>query len=121
MAWPRLYLCPSARGRGKRPLHISGALAKVLGRIASSTVAGMPMSATVTAPQWLRPGMSRWPGLRRKKVTVSCALTAMPLTAPVAPSMPEGMSAATKVPSAALSAAMTAASSPVMSRASPAP
>ena len=33
----------------------------------------MPISATSTGPQCSRPGSSRWPGLRRKKVTVSLA------------------------------------------------
>ena len=35
---------------------------------------GMPISATSSAPQCSRPGSSRWPGLRRKKVTVCVAL-----------------------------------------------
>ena len=44
-----------------------------------------------------RPGSSRWPGLRRQKVTVSQAAGAEPSTAPLAPSTPEGTSIATTV------------------------
>ena len=42
----------------------------------------MPISATRTRPQCLRPGISRCAGLRRKNVTVSTALIAAPITAP---------------------------------------
>ena len=52
------------------------------------------MSATSIVPQCSRPGSSRWPGLRRKNVTVSVALTATPITAPVVPLIPLGRSTA---------------------------
>jgi hypothetical protein len=61
----------------------------------SSTREGMPISARLTSPQWSRPGSSRCPGFRRKKVTVESALIATPLTSPVVPSMPLGTSTAT--------------------------
>ena len=59
-------------------------------RCAASTLAGMPMSARRILPQSARPGSSRWPGLRRKKVTLDVASTATPRTLPLAPSTPEG-------------------------------
>ena len=40
------------------------------------------MSATAVLPQWMRPGRSTWPGLRRKKVTVRAALIAAPRICP---------------------------------------
>ncbi len=43
-------------------------------------------------PQCIRPGSSRCAGLRRKNVTVSVALMAMPITAPVVPLTPLGRS-----------------------------
>ena len=42
--------------------------------IRSSTLAGMPMSATSMRPQCSRPGSSRCPGFLRKNVTVSRAM-----------------------------------------------
>ena len=48
------------------------------------------MSASRVAPQSMRPGNSRWPGFRRKKVTLALASTATPRTLPVPPSTPEG-------------------------------
>ena len=60
----------------------------------------MPMSARRIAPQSDRPGSSRWPGLRRKKVTLAVASTATPRTLPVAPSTPEGTSTASTAPPA---------------------
>ncbi len=53
------------------------------------------MSATRTLPACSRPGSSTWPGLRRKNVTLSRAVTAAPITAPLAPLMPLGRSTAT--------------------------
>ena len=50
-AWPREYLWPPARGRGNKRLHNGGRLAKVIGLITASTLAGMPISATWIAPQ----------------------------------------------------------------------
>src|SRR5437762_4461439 len=81
----------------------------------------MPIGATKVSPQWLRPGSSRWPGLRRKKVTVSAAWGAMPSTAPLPPSTPLGTSTATTGRWAASSLAMTSRATPSIGRASPAP
>ena len=41
-------------------------------------LSGMPMSATTTSPQSMRPGRRRWAGFLRKKVTVRSALTHAP-------------------------------------------
>ena len=54
----------------------------------------MPISATRTRPQCIRPGSNRCAGLRRKNVTVSVAWIATPITAPVVPLMPLGRSTA---------------------------
>jgi len=81
----------------------------------------MPIGATRISPQWLRPGNNRWPGFRRKKVTVSAAFGAMPKTAPLAPSTPLGTSTATTGRRAASTAAMTSRATPSMGRANPAP
>ena len=56
---------------------------------------GIPMSPMVSMPVQCLPSPSRRPGLAQLKVTVSSACTAMPSTAPVLPSIPEGMSQAT--------------------------
>ena len=69
-------------------------------RCASSAASGMPMSASRIGPQSTRPGSSRWPGLRRKNVTLALASTATPRTSPVSPSRPEGTSTATTRPPA---------------------
>ena len=52
------------------------------------------MSATRTRPQYIRPGNSKCAGLRRKKVTVSVARTATPITAALVPLIPLGRSTA---------------------------
>ena len=41
--------------------------------ISGENVSGMPMSATTTSPQSMRPGIRRWPGFLRKKVMVRSA------------------------------------------------
>ena len=66
----------------------------VCGAICASTDAGIPMSATETGPQWMRPGRRRCPGFLRKNVTVREALTAVPMTAPDVPLIPLGRSTA---------------------------
>ncbi len=114
---PRLYLCESAPGAGR--CQSPGALRQARGGTASSsTVSGRPISARTVSPQRVRPGSRRWPGLRRKKVTVTRAAGAKPRTWPVAPSTPEGTSTASTLPSAAANVAATAGSS---GRARPAP
>ncbi len=87
----------------------------------SSTLSGMPISAIVTSPQWSRPGSRRWPGFRRKKVTVAAASMATPLTAPVVPSMPLGTSTETTGRADAFTASIKVASLPSTGRARPAP
>ena len=74
-AWPRGYLWPPGCGTGK----CSGPERRRIGEDAAAGCSpappsGMPMSATSTGPQCSRPGSSRWPGFRRKNVTVSLAL-----------------------------------------------
>ena len=76
--WPRAYLWSSGRGHRRWLRQSAGTLWNVAGRIVSSTESGMPICATSVAPQWSRPGRSRWPGFRRKKVTVRVARTATP-------------------------------------------
>ena len=59
----------------------------------------MPMSTTRTRPACERPGSNTSPGLRAAKVTVlDRRCTAVPCTAPVRPSTPDGMSTATTGP-----------------------
>ncbi len=72
-------------------------------------------------PQSRRPGISRWPGLRRKKVTVRVASTTGPRARPVLPSRPLGTSTASTSTGEALRAAMTSAAIPAIGRASPDP
>ncbi len=120
-AWPRAYLWLSGLGHGKCASQRAGSLTKARGRITSSTLASMPISATLTSPQSPRPGSSKCPGLSRKKVTVARARIATPRTAPVVPSMPLGTSTATTGSPLAFTASINAASSPSIGRASPAP
>ncbi len=63
--------------------------------IPARTLSGMPMSATTTSPQSMRPGSRRCAGFLRKKVMVRSALTEAPRGCPVRPSRPEGTSMAT--------------------------
>ena len=79
------------------------------------------MSATRTSPHSSRPGSSRWPGFRRKKVTVRVACTTAPSARPVVPSRPLGTSTASTGLPDALMAATTSAATPSSGRESPAP
>ena len=82
----------------------------------------MPMSASVHRCRTAaRPGSSRWPGLRRKKVTVAVACTTGPSARPVEPSRPLGTSTASTGLPEALTAATTSAATPSSGRARPAP
>ncbi len=119
-AWPRVYLWPSTRGSGKVFAHRGGELIEMRGLIASSTLAAIPMSATRTVPQWSRPGRSTWPTLQRKKVTVSAAFTARPITAPVVPLIPLGRSTA-QTQDAGFMASIMARATPSTGRSRPAP
>ena len=124
-ACPRAYLCPASPGRGGTPAHEAGAFRLVADRIWSSTVAGMPISASSRRPQRSLPGSRMWPGFRRKKVMVSLATTAAPRTAPVPPSTPEGTSIdriGRPVPFAhAFTRSIVVRAAPATSRARPAP
>jgi hypothetical protein len=119
--WPRLYLCPSMRGIGSVSAHSVGTLRNVCGFTSRSTSAPIPISTTRTSPQCSRPGSSRWPGLRRKKVVVVLALTATPWTAPLVPLMPLGRSAAWTCAGAAFIASIMARATPWTGRSRPAP
>ena len=79
------------------------------------------MSASRTSPHSARPGSSRWPGFRRKKVTVAGRLHDGPRAAPVLPSRPLGTSTATTGLPEALMAATTSAATPSSGRDRPAP
>ena len=120
-ACPRVYLCPSTRISGNCPPHRDWRLAKVAGFTSASTASGMPISASCTSPHSARPGRSRWPGLRRKNVTVVVACTTGPAALPVVPSRPLGTSTATTGLADALMAATTSAATPSSGRESPAP
>ncbi len=78
--------------------------------VATSACGGMPISATATRPEWLRPGSTAVPSLRPWKHTVTSAVTAPPATTPVEASTPEGTSSAT-IPGSPAMAAITAAAS----------
>ena len=67
------------------------------------------------------PAAARWPGLRRKNVMLSLALTAAPITAPLAPLMPLGRSTAMIGAPLAFIASISARASPSTARLSPAP
>ena len=120
-ACPRLYLCPSTCGTGKALCQTSGVFSKVCGAISPSTWASMPMSATRTRPQCSLPGSNRCAGFCRKKVTVSVARTAAPITAPVVPLMPLGRSTLSTGAPLALIASIISSGSPFTGRLRPAP
>ena len=108
-------------GTGKNFCQLCGTFSNVCGRISSSTRGSMPISATRTRPQCFRPGINRCAGLRRKKVTVSTALIAAPITAPVVPLIPLGRSTASTGAPLALIASIISSGSPLTGRLSPAP
>ena len=81
----------------------------------------MPISATRTRPQCIRPGSSKCAGLRRKNVTVSVARTATPMTAPVVPLTPLGRSTLRTGAPLALIASIMSCGSPFTGRLRPAP
>ena len=74
-AWPKRYLWLVGGARGQEMRHSAGALraqAFIVGGDDQSS--GMPMSASTQLDRSAAgPGRSRWPGLRRQKVTVSAA------------------------------------------------
>ena len=119
-AWPRVCLSSTSLGRGKAGSHRSGSFSKVSGASRSSTVAGVPMSATTTSPHRERPGKSTWQGLLRRYVTVRAADTA-PSDSPVSPMTPLGTSTDTIVSVARAAAASVSAAWPESLRARPAP
>ena len=121
MVWPRAYLWPSTHGTGNDLRQTCGTFSKVCGWISSSTAGSMPISATRTRPQWIRPGSSRCAGLRLKNVTVSVARTATPITAALAPLIPLGRSTARTGAPLPLIASITSWGSPVTGRLRPAP
>ena len=69
----------------------------------------------------MRPGSSRCAGFLRKKVTVSVARTAAPITSPVVPLMPLGRSTASTGAPLALIASIISCGSPFTARLRPAP
>ena len=75
---PRAYLWLSAPACGSAARQTAGALTKACGAMGPSAASGMPMSASRISPASVRPGSNRWPGLRRKKVTLALASTAAP-------------------------------------------
>ena len=79
------------------------------------------MSATTTSPACSRPGNSRWPYLRRPKVTVTAALKAPPRASPVSPWMPLGISTATQGGSRSALDSASSSATPSSGRARPAP
>src|ERR1700689_5553817 len=97
---PWVYLSSCGPGTGQRPATspASKPTTSVPGR-------SRPMSTNCTRPQ----SASACTGLRPPNVTVSAACTAGPVIAPVATSMPLGMSTATTGIAAASTAANTSA------------
>ncbi len=79
MAWPRVYLWPSAlRPDGDRPQarHVVEQLRA--DRLSSAGCIDADVGDHDAARRAARPGCSRCPGFRRKNVTVSSALIAVP-------------------------------------------
>ena len=87
ICWPRALSCGSARAKDRR------SFSQVSTPMRSSTLAGVPMSATIVAPHRSRPGSNTWPGFLRVNVTVQSAATA-PSDSPVFPMTPLGTSTA---------------------------
>ncbi len=100
---PWVYLSSCGPGTGQRATTSAASKPSV-----SVSGRARPMSISATRPQ----SASACTGLRPPKVTVSVACTAGPVTAPVATSMPLGMSTATtgiSAPSGLIAAANTSA------------
>ena len=72
-AEPREYLCEVDAQTRKGGAPDRRRIGENAGPIAASAAAPMPISARTRRPQSARPGSSRWPGLRRKKVTLALA------------------------------------------------
>ena len=101
---PRVYLCASGAGRGRRSRTSSSCSAVTAGSGRSR-----PMSTRCTTPQAIAAGSTRCATLWVPNVTVTVARTCAPSTWPVSTSTPDGVSTATTgTPS---SAATTAAAS----------
>ena len=116
-----IFVRREPRPRQSAAARDPGALANRCRALGRQNLRPMPISATSTSPQCARPGMSRWPGFRAAKVTVRAALTAMPRTAPVSPSMPEGRSTASIGWPDPFIRSTTCRAAPSRSRARPAP
>ena len=88
-AWPKRYLWLSAVRSGRCAPQPRARSRAGPSSAAATSRPGMPMSARTVSPQRSRPGSSRWPGLRRQKVTVRGRVAARHrASAPVAPSTP---------------------------------
>ena len=92
----RACICAPSR-RGQRESARATARARwrrCAGRSRRAPRRGCRCRRRATSPHSARPGSSRWPGLRRKKVTVRVACTTGPSARPVVPSRPLGTSTA---------------------------
>ena len=77
--YDRGYICSRrSAGAAARLRQVGGALRNAAGRIVDKTSGPIPIWASRISPQWRRPGSSRWPGFRRKNVTLQSASTAAP-------------------------------------------
>ena len=115
---PELRLCPSIERIGRADATSIGSTRPIPG---SSRSSGDPMSTTRTVPERSAPGSSTEPTFAAPNATVRSAQTAEPSTAPVRPSTPEGMSAATTGARAALSASIASSQTPSGSPRKPVP
>jgi hypothetical protein len=88
-----LWRAGSARRIGLRGVRSSASQRD--GEVCARTEAGMPMSATISAPTWSHAGGRTWPYLGAAKVTVKAAFTAAHPSSPESEGTPEGMSTAT--------------------------
>ena len=88
---PKVPLFPSWSLTGRNPLS-SLFQVKIRGYSPRKPSCVIPISAQITFPAYRAPGYKTSPSLRNPKVTVTSACTAQPITSPVSPWMPEGIS-----------------------------
>ena len=108
-------VCESIAGCGSACSNVTSACGRLGGR-GRARRRGCRSRRVRAGPQASRPGRRTWPGLRRKKVTVSLAFTATPRSCPLAPSIPDGRSTETTCRPLALMRRITSAIGPVTSR-----
>jgi len=118
---PKSPLCAVLRRLGKYCSTALSSIRRNSDSLAAFAASGMSRPANTNSPQQFGPWSRNKPVLRPTNVTVRSARIAQPITAPVSPCSPVGISNASTGAGCSLTAKTPAASSPSTSRIRPLP